>query len=215
MKKILTLLITATSSLSLASCAQEDFFEKVATFQNETIKNITIDVTNRALNITKSDKTYIEIFYYESKSNKLTYEVNENSLMVSLNTPNNIFGTQAELTYRTISIVIPADLSTSLSLKTSNENCRLEDLSFNSLSIENNNGDINFKNISTISDATFINKDGNIIGNIIGSWDDYAIETSIKKGESNLPELKEEGSKKLKVDNNNGNIQIEISKTSK
>ena len=54
------------------------------------------------------------------------------------------------------------------------------------------------------------NKNGDITGAIVGSYDDYAITCTVKKGESSLPEDKEGGSKTLTVSNNNGDIAIDF-----
>ena len=48
------------------------------------------------------------------------------------------------------------------------------------------------------------------LGNGRGSYDDFAIQTEIKKGESNLPGDKESGSKALNVSCNNGDVNIEF-----
>ena len=44
----------------------------------------------------------------------------------------------------------------------------------------------------------------------MGSYDDFAIQSEIKKGDSNLPNNKESGKKKLNVSGNNGDINIEF-----
>lgn len=49
-----------------------------------------------------------------------------------------------------------------------------------------------------------------ITGTITGSYDDYAITCTIKKGESSLPDEKGGGSKTLTAINNNGDIDIEF-----
>ena len=55
-------------------------------------------------------------------------------------------------------------------------------------------------------------KNGNIIGSIIGSYDDYSISCQIKKGKTNLPSKKDGGFKQLNVVVNNGDAKIEINK---
>ena len=44
------------------------------------------------------------------------------------------------------------------------------------------------------------------------SYDDFAIQTEIKKGDSNLPDNKTDGTKTLNVSSNNGDINIEFVK---
>ena len=53
-------------------------------------------------------------------------------------------------------------------------------------------------------------KNGNISGTITGSYDDFVIQTEIKKGKSNLPDNKDSGNKKLEVSGNNGDVNIEF-----
>ena len=51
-------------------------------------------------------------------------------------------------------------------------------------------------------------KNGDISGTVVGSCDDFAIRSAVKKGESNLPEAKDGGEKSLNVSCNNGDISI-------
>ena len=51
-------------------------------------------------------------------------------------------------------------------------------------------------------------KNGDISGKVLGSCDDFAIQTEIKKGESNLSAGKEGGEKTLSVSCNNGDVDI-------
>ena len=51
-------------------------------------------------------------------------------------------------------------------------------------------------------------KNGDISGTVVGSYDDFAIQTEIKKGESNLPDNKDGGEKTLNVSSNNGDVNI-------
>ena len=53
-------------------------------------------------------------------------------------------------------------------------------------------------------------KNGNISGTIIGSYDDFSIQSEIKKGESNLPDNKNGGEKTLNISSNNGDVNIEF-----
>ena len=53
-------------------------------------------------------------------------------------------------------------------------------------------------------------KNGNISGTIAGGYDDFAIISEIKKGESNLPGNKDNGEKTLNVSCNNGDVDIQF-----
>ena len=66
------------------------------------------------------------------------------------------------------------------------------------------------EDLSEKIDTALKAKNGNITGSVSGSMDDFVIECTIKKGESNLPDNKEDGEKTLDVTGNNGDIQIEF-----
>ena len=112
---------------------------------------------------------------------------------------------------RKISIQIPDSMLDSLAISTTNEDISLEALAVNgSISLSSNGGNIYFDGLDAGKSISLDTKNGNIEGTIRGGWDDYAIRTEIKKGESNLPESKEGGSKTLDVSANNGNIDIKF-----
>lgn len=79
-----------------------------------------------------------------------------------------------------------------------------------SINISSNGGNIAFGNLD-VGDALYLTvKNGDIAGTVIGSYDEFAIQSEIKKGESNLPDNKDGGEKTLNVSSNNGNVNIEF-----
>ena len=79
-----------------------------------------------------------------------------------------------------------------------------------SISLSSNGGNINFESLNVGSGLSLTAKNGNISGTVAGSYDDFAIQTEIKKGDSNLPGDKASGSKALNVSCNNGDVNIEF-----
>ena len=79
-----------------------------------------------------------------------------------------------------------------------------------SLSLNVNGGNITFDTLFAGNNIDLTVKNGNINGSIVGGWDDFAISCQIKKGESNLPENKESGDKRLSVNCNNGDVLIDF-----
>lgn len=77
-----------------------------------------------------------------------------------------------------------------------------------SISISSNGGNIVFESLDVGSSLTLTAKNGNISGTVAGSYDAFAIQSEIKKGESNLPDNKAGGEKTLNISNNNGDINI-------
>ena len=79
-----------------------------------------------------------------------------------------------------------------------------------SINISSNGGNITFENLD-VGNALYLTvKNGDISGTVIGSYDDFAIQSEIKKGESNLPDNKDGGEKTLNVSSNNGDVNIEF-----
>ena len=79
-----------------------------------------------------------------------------------------------------------------------------------SISISSNGGDIAFETLDVGNALTLSAKNGDISGTIAGSYDDFTIQSEIKKGESNLPNNKDGGEKTLHVSSNNGDVNIEF-----
>ena len=79
-----------------------------------------------------------------------------------------------------------------------------------SIDISTNGGNITFESLDVGNTLTLTAKNGDISGAVIGSYDDFAIQSEIKKGDSNLPDNKDSGDKTLKVSSNNGDVNIEF-----
>ena len=106
---------------------------------------------------------------------------------------------------------VPDALLEQLTLSTTNENISLSALAVTgSVSISANGGNISFGNLDVGSALTLEVKNGNISGAVVGGYDDFAIRSNSKKGETNLPEQKDGGEKNLNVSSNNGDVNIEF-----
>ena len=79
-----------------------------------------------------------------------------------------------------------------------------------SISLSSNGGNITFESLEVGNALSLTVKNGDISGTVKGSYDDFAIQSEIKKGESNLPDNKDSGEKILNVSSNNGNVEIEF-----
>lgn len=120
-------------------------------------------------------------------------------------------GGKASAENRKIILQIPDGLLDNLSLVTTNEDIFLPTLAVKSnISISSNGGNITFENLDVGNALSLSVKNGDISGSIVGSYDDFAIQTEIKKGESNLPNTKDTGEKLLSVTCNNGNISVDF-----
>lgn len=77
-----------------------------------------------------------------------------------------------------------------------------------------NGGSIELELLDAGSSVSLSAKNGSVRGTLVGSYDDFAIEADVKKGDSNLPAVKEGGEKALAVDVNNGDIDLTFSESS-
>ena len=122
-------------------------------------------------------------------------------------------GGKASAENRKILLQIPDARLENLTLSTTNENISLPALAVSgNIVAASNGGDITFERLNVGMSLSVAAKNGNIEGTVIGSYDDFAIQTEIKKGESNLPDNKTDGAKTLNVSSNHGDVNIEFVK---
>ena len=217
MKKIISLVLCLILSSSiLAGCADssEPFEEKSYTSDTQ-IKAIHLDVQDREIEVSLSADEQVHMQY--SENNKAYYDISvsdENVLtMTSVSDKEwtDYIGGKPAAEYRKISLQIPNALLENLTLSTTNEDITVSALAVTgSIDISSNGGDITFGNLDVGSALTLKGKNGDISGAVVGGYDDFAIQSEIKKGESNLPDNKDGGEKTLHVSNNNGDVAIEF-----
>lgn len=214
MKRISLALCFIMSGLLLAACSSqsEPFTEKSYTPDTE-IREINLDVQDRAIEVSLSGDEQIHIQYSENSKEYYHISVSDEQVLTMESASNkewkDYIGGKASAEDRTIVLQIPDALLDSFTLSTTNEDISLPALAVTgSISISSNGGNISFENLDVGSALTLAVKNGNISGAIAGSYDDFAIQSEIKKGESNLPGNKEEGEKTLNVSANNGDIDI-------
>ena len=114
--------------------------------------------------------------------------------------------------YRKIVLQVPDAMLENLTIATTNEDITLPSLSVTgSVSLDCNGGDISFDSLDVGTALTLNVKNGDVSGTLLGSYDDFAIRTEVKSGDSSLPESKDGGVKTLNVTANNGDVNVEIS----
>ena len=220
MKKLLSLLCVAIVGLTLfafTGCSNDDTFTaKSYTSGENVIESVSIDISDRQIDIGVSDDEQVHIEYFDGEKEYFDIIVSEhNALSVKLEFNKewtDFIGSKAAAEYRKITVKLPTTV-TMLSVNTTNERIKVEQLTIaDSITITNNGGNIEFNKI-TVGNALSLNtKNGNITGSLIGGWDDFSIKCTIKKGNSNLPAEKNGGEKSLNTNCNNGDINIEFVK---
>ena len=219
MKKIIAFtLCLALSSFALAGCSGEsEPFEEKSYTPDVQVSGINLDVRDREIEVSLSEDEQIHIQYSENSKEYYKIAVSDENVLTMTSTSDkewtDYIGAKPSAEARKISLQIPDTLLENLTLSTTNENISLPALTVNSnIVITSNGGDIAFEHLNVGMFLSLTAKNGNIEGTVIGSYDDFAIQTEIKKGDSNLPDNKTDGTKTLNVSSNNGDVNIEFRK---
>lgn len=215
MKKILIsviALIATVYALIFSGCSQQTFERKSYSVEAEKVSSISIDVTDRAVEIDTWEGDGIEIEYSESDKEYYNISVSgsgELKMELVLDYEwTDYIGYKPDGEYRKITVKLPAADYGSISVTTTNEDIDVGAVSAESVSLNSNGGSVIFDGVAANS-AEFTSKDGNISGTLSGSIVDYTIECTIKKGETNVVN-RTGGTKMLKLDCNNGDIDVEF-----
>lgn len=217
-KKSSLALCFVLSIFVLAGCSDNSkpFEEKSYTPETQ-IKEINFDVRDREIEVTLSEDEQVHIQYFENSKEYYDISVSdENVLTMTGNSDKDwkdYIGGKSSSENRKIWLQIPNALLDNITLSTTNEDISLPALTVTgNINISSNGGNITFENLNVGNTLCLTVKNGNISGTVLGSYDDFAIHSEIKKGESNLPDNKDSGEKTLNVSGNNGNISIEFVK---
>ena len=217
MKKIIALaLCFVMSSFALAGCSGESEPFKKKNFTPDTqVNGINLDVRDREIDVLLSKDEQVHIQYSENSKEYYEISVSDGNLLTMVNASNkewtDYIGGKPSAEDRKIVLQVPTALLDTVILSTTNEDVFLPVLAVTgSIDVSTNGGNITFENLDVGNTLTLTVKNGDISGTVAGSYDDFAIQSEIKKGDSNLPNNKESGKKMLNVTSNNGDINIEF-----
>lgn len=193
----------------------QSFVSKSYSLDNQEINAVIVDVRDRQVEISESTDGQIHIDYYESEKEYYSFTTSENNeLIVKLVYNKNwldYFGIKPDKSYRTINLQVPNNLLNSIEITTTNETIKLNNISVTqNITLNSKGGNIEFDHLFVGEQANLTAKNGDITGSIVGSLDDFSISCTVKKGNCNLPEHKEGGTKSLFADCNNGDIKIDF-----
>lgn len=217
MRKIISLaLCFALSVFAFAGCSNnsEPFEEKSYTPDTQ-INEIHLDVQDREIEVSLSDDEQVHIQYFENSKEYYDISVSGENVLNMASASNkewtDYIGVKPAAKDRKISLQIPNALLKNLTLSTTNEDITISALAVTGdIRISSNGGNISFEKLDVGNAISLTVKNGDISGTIIGGYDDFAIQSEIKKGKSNLPDNKDGGEKMLNVSCNNGNISIDF-----
>lgn len=216
MKKIISLVLClALGAFVLSGCSSGDEpFEEKNYTPDAQVSEINIDVEDREIEVSLSADGQVHIQYYENSKEYYDISVSGGTMTMTAASDKawtDYIGVKPSAENRKISLQVPDALLENLTLSTTNEDISLPALAVTgSISISSNGGDITFGRLDVGSALNLTVKNGNISGTVLGSYDDFAIQSDVKKGDSSLPESKDGGSKTLNVSANNGDVDIEL-----
>lgn len=217
MKKIISLaLCLIFGSFVLAGCStSSEPFEENSYTSDTLINEINLDVRDREIEVSLSEDEQVHIQYFENSKEYYDISVSDENVLTMTSASDkewtDYIGGKPSAEDRKISLQIPDALLENLTLSTTNEDITLSALAVTgSINISSNGGNITFENLDVANALSLTVKNGDIVGTVIGSYDDFAIQSEIKKGESNLPGNKDGGEKTLNVSSNNGDVNIEL-----
>ena len=219
MKRIISLaLCLMLVSCILSGCSNDsEPFEAKSYTPDIQLSEINLDVQDREIEVTLSEDKQVHIQYSENSKEYYDISVSDENVLTMTSASNkewtDYIGRKPSAENRKISLQIPDELLENLTLSTTNEDITLSALTVTgSISISSTEGNITFGDLDVGNALTLSAKNGNITGTVVGSYDDFSIQTEIKKGECNLPDNKDDGEKTLHVSSNNGDVNIEFQK---
>ncbi len=217
MKKIISLLLCLVlGCFVLAGCSNgSEPFEERSYTPDTAVNKINLDVQDREIEVSLSPDEQVHIQYSENSKEYYEISVSDDQVLTMTSASNkewtDYIGFKPAAKDRKISLQIPNAQLENLTLSTTNEDITLSALAVaGSISLSSNGGNITFGTLDVGNALTLSAKNGDISGAIMGSYDDFAIQSKIKKGESNLPGKKDSGDKTLNVSCNNGDVNIEF-----
>lgn len=214
MKKTVCLAISSLiiATVFMGCTTKKEDYEACSYASGETVNSVTIDVRDRIIEVSLSEDNKVHIGYFESDKERYDISVSDGgALMMTIANSkdwSDYIGGKAPSDTRKITLKVPNEALDSLSIFTTNEDITLVPVNVGDVTLESNGGNISFEKLNAQSSVNLKAKNGNIGGTIIGSYDDYSVSCSIKKGESNLPAEKEGGTKNLIVSVNNGDVDV-------
>lgn len=215
MKKIIALaLCLVLSSFVLAGCSGENEpFEKKSYTPDTQVSGINLDVRDREIEVTLSNDEQVHIQYSENSKEYYEISVSDGNVLTMVNASNkewtDYIGGKPSAEDRKIVLQVPTALLDTVTLSTTNEDVTFPALAVTgSIDISTNGGNITFESLDVGNTLTLNAKNGDISGTVVGSYDDFNIQSEIKKGDSNLSSYQGSGGKFLNVSCNNGDVAI-------
>lgn len=224
MKKIYLLLTIMI--FSLVGCSQEDdSIEAKSYTSKEPVSSIKISEVDANTKLTISNDNDVHVKYWEGDNDKYRIETKNNTLLVEKVESNN---EDLNLTDKTTEIQIPSKIYKNIDIKnlngdidvecikgesmilySTNGNIEVEKTNNDKLDVKCENGDISIDSIEG-KDISLCNNNGNIAGDINDKESEFDIRSKVENGENNLVDKTNNKGKKLTVQDDCGDVEIQF-----
>lgn len=206
------LLLTAIfSALLLSACNKRVWREYYHEYDAAEIVSVNVDVHDRNVIFKVTDDGKITLNGYDCDQEYYETTLDGGTMNIVLTDNKDLsdyIGYNDGECKDTLTIGIPQSALDRLTISTNNGNVDLANLLVGgNIEVSVNNGDIRLNGAAAGVSAQYVVKNGNIGGTVGGNYSDYEISVTIKKGGSNL-ENKTDGSKKLALNVNNGDVNL-------
>ena len=198
MKKILTALTACTIFavlLAAVGCSGEETFEaKRYSSGEDSVKSVSVDVTDREVEIITSADGQVHIDYSESEQEFYSIRLSEDGdLTMTLETDKgwtDFIGTKPAAQYRKITLAVPDGLD-ALTIRTTNEAIGVSTLTVQgAVLLDCNGGSVDFVQLGVGRSLNVTAKNGNITGSILGGWDDFPLPARSKRVRAICPKAR-------------------------
>lgn len=142
---------------------------------------------DREIEVTLSDDEQVHIQYSENSKEYYDISVSDGNVLTMVNANNkewtDYIGGKPSTKDRKIVLQMPTTLLDTVTLSTTNEDISLPVLAVTgSIDISTNDGNITFESLDVGNTLTLTVKNGDISGMIGGRYEDFVIQSEVKKG---------------------------------
>ncbi len=211
MKKIFVLMtVFALAAVAFVGCNGAPYEKRIFAAE-ENVAKVFIEARDRRLEIATGDYDFLTVECYENEKEYYIAEEKDGvfSLKLAYNKEwSDYIGAGGDRDKQVIRLYLPQTASLDvLSVSTTGRDIVLGNVSAGEISLNANNGDVSLGKVFVKKSLSAAAKNGNITGNVVGSYDVFQMNIAVKKGKSNLMS-KSGGEKLLNISVNNGDINI-------
>lgn len=215
MKRSFVSMVSVLMLCTVCLQAEDVFTQRSWEAAASQVKGLVISVRDRIVEVSQSEDDLLHIAYAESSREGYDLSLSDEGILTMVRADNkrllDYFGGKPSTEARRIQIRLPQSGIGSLTISTTNESVQLSSVRiYDNIRLSVNGGDLVFDALSPAASIDLSAKNGNISGTIAGSFDEYAVMSSVKKGKSNLPEEKRGGEKEARFSANNGDISVDF-----